>query len=89
MEWRWFTVKESKDAQSHLKDGGVLVQQTNCGHGKETGMLYAPSIESLTKAGMELGLNSKWMRKKGCTPHFELKGEPLRRAKRHCTNFEE
>jgi hypothetical protein len=84
MTWKWFRHKDSKDAVLHAIKGGISIHEDINKQGtKEHAILIAADTSKLIEAAKEIGLQPRWMIK-DTRPHFELKGEPLREAKRRC-----
>lgn len=82
MEWKYFELKQLKEAKEFAAEGGIAVHQNNASFGRyrQTAHLFCKDRETLLKVGEELGLEPKWVHK----DHFDLFGRPLYFAKVKC-----
>ncbi len=88
--WRYFRVREIKEAFAHADAGGIAVHDSGMKYKRNYAChLFAESKMALMNAAEELGLDTKWVQIGYGRDHFDIFGEPLMRALQKCMEEED
>ncbi len=87
-EWRFFKLREQREAILFADTGGIAVHETGRPYGKWkfTAHLFAQNEEALRDAAVSLGLKTEWFQHHAMRIHFDIFGQPLVIALGRCNN---